>query len=154
LGAEKDSTESFTKKILEEGRGWENPRPLWEVHLNIKAMHGDAVFDTNEGEGQPRTYILGSSGLPNSLENAIQKMKLGEKARVEVKQAYGDTGLPDKVLYLTSLLLTALFRHHFDCCRIFGICLSLVFVQDDERQVEPYGWCSGCASQRGYLLRN
>ncbi len=88
----------FTKTIIQEGSGWEHPRKNWEVRVNIKAKVLDNIFDSNEGEGEPRSYVLGSGALPSDLDEAIKKMKKGEKASIEVKEAYGEAGLPDKVM--------------------------------------------------------
>ncbi len=87
----------FTKTTIQDGSGWEYPKKNWEIHVNVTAKVGDNVFDSNEGEGKPRSYVLGSSSLPAGLEEGIKKMKKGEKASIEVKEACGDAGLPDKV---------------------------------------------------------
>jgi hypothetical protein len=86
------------KVVVTDGSGWEKPKELYEIKVNISAKHDDKVFDTNESDGSPRTYIVGS-GLPcPGLDAAFKGMKKGEKATftVQAAQAFGSAGIPDK----------------------------------------------------------
>jgi len=86
------------KNVITEGSGWEKPKNLYEVKVNLKAKHGETVFDSNEDEGCPRTYVVGS-GLPCKGVDALFKdMKKGEKstAVVEASLAFGSDGIPEK----------------------------------------------------------
>jgi FK506-binding protein 4/5 len=99
-----DAGDDFTmpkgvkKTVNTAGTGWEKPKNMYEVKVNIKGKHGENVFDSNEADGQPRTYVVGS-GLPcKGLNAAFREMKKGEKATVvlQSEEAFGSEGLPDK----------------------------------------------------------
>jgi len=86
------------KTVITDGTGWEKPKDMYEVKVNITGKHGETVFDSNESEGQPRTYVVGS-GLPcKGLNAALKNMKKGEKSTfvIEAAQGFGSEGLPDK----------------------------------------------------------
>lgn len=86
------------KTVVAAGSGWEKPKAMYEVKVNLKGKHGENVFDTNESEGQPRTYVVGS-GLPcKGLDAVFKEMKKGEKATVVVQaeEAFGSEGIPEK----------------------------------------------------------
>ena len=86
------------KTVITAGSGWEKPKKLYEVKVNLKGKHGETIFDTNETENLPRTYVVGS-GLPcKGLDAFFKDMKKGEKASVviEAGEAFGSAGIPEK----------------------------------------------------------
>jgi hypothetical protein len=86
------------RTVITAGSGWEKPKKLYEVKVNLVGKHGETVFDSNEPEGNPRTYVVGA-GLPCKGVDALFKdMKKGEKSTVvlEAGLAFGSSGNPDK----------------------------------------------------------
>lgn len=90
FGKAKVISEDFgvVKKVINEGQGWESPRPPYEVKAWISAKTCDGRWIWSHTEGEPLFFTFGNSGLPKGLEMGIGTMTRGEKAIIYVRENY------------------------------------------------------------------
>lgn len=77
-----------TKKVTEEGQGWEQPREPYEVKAWISAKSGDGKLIFSHTEGEPFFFTFGKSEVTKGLEMGIGTMSRGEKAVIYVDKEY------------------------------------------------------------------
>lgn len=82
-------TEDFgvTKKVIEEGQGWETPREPYEVKAWISAKSGDGKIILGSAK-EPHFFTFGKSEVPKGLEMGIGSMTRGEKGIIYVTNQY------------------------------------------------------------------
>ncbi|KAK2657740.1 hypothetical protein Ddye_010792 [Dipteronia dyeriana] len=76
------------KKVINEGQGWETPRPPYEVKVWISAKTGDGKLILSQTEGEPYFFTFGKLEVPKGLEMGIGTMSREEKAVIYVKSQY------------------------------------------------------------------
>ncbi|CAI7786860.1 unnamed protein product [Closterium sp. NIES-54] len=75
----------ITKQTVEEGRGWEQPRPPYEVKIRLEARplgSSTPFYAAGTDSSTPLHLALGSARLPPALDLALSHMLTGEKAVV------------------------------------------------------------------------
>ncbi|CAI5468444.1 unnamed protein product [Closterium sp. Yama58-4] len=85
VGGYEEDERFITKQTVEEGRGWEQPRPPYEVKIRLEArpLGSPTPFHAaGTGSSPPLHLALGSARLPPALDLALSHMLAGEKAVV------------------------------------------------------------------------
>lgn len=77
-----------TKKVIDEGQGWESPREPYEVKAWISAKTGDDKVILSPKQGEPYFFTIGKSEVPKGLEMGIGTMTREEKAVIYVTNQY------------------------------------------------------------------
>lgn len=92
----KDKDKGITKRIKVEGEGFDHPNDGGMATIDYVAYHGKRQFDS----AQDLSFVIGEGqdhNLPIGLERALEKMKRGEKAYIQVSSGqynFGKAGCP------------------------------------------------------------
>ncbi|GJP61084.1 hypothetical protein CLOP_g18290 [Closterium sp. NIES-67] len=91
----------ITKQTIEEGRGWEQPRPPYEVKIRLEARplgSSTPFYAAGTGSSPPLHLALGAARLPPALDLALSHMLAGEKAVVFASSPHTIPPSPDAPL--------------------------------------------------------
>mmetsp|Transcript_38830 Transcript_38830/g.64428 ORF Transcript_38830/g.64428 Transcript_38830/m.64428 type:complete len:731 (+) Transcript_38830:47-2239(+) len=97
VGKKMDCTggkKTVMKRLIEAGKGYDNPRTGFEVDIKYCGMLPDGTKFDSEYSEEPRRVLLGSGLLIEGLERAIKTFKVGEHCSVKIQpeMAFGEEG--------------------------------------------------------------